>query len=101
MIRKSLIAMAFGLAIAAGTAPAARADIDIDIKLNLGYGGFYGHNVSCKTGARIVARRFNYVSIRNCTGKNYDYDGKRNGKWYHIKVNRYSGRITSVSRWWR
>ena len=101
MFRKTLIAIAFGLAVAAGTAPAAQADIDLDIKLNLNFGGHYGRNITCKTGARIVAERFNQVEIRNCGGQNYDYNGKRNGKWYHVKVSRYSGRITLVNRWWR
>lgn len=101
MIRNTFIAIAFGLTAAAATAPAARADIDIDIKINLGYGGHYGNNISCQNGGRIVDRRFNQVSIRNCKGQNYDYNGKRNGKWFHIKVNRYSGRITSVTRWYR
>lgn len=101
MIRNTLIAMAFGLTAVVATAPAARADIDIDIKINIGYGGFYGNNVSCLTGERIVKKRFNQVSKRNCKGLNYDYDGKRNGKWFHVKVNRYSGRISAVTRWYR
>lgn len=101
MFRKTLIAIAFGLAVAAGTAPAARADIDLDIKLNLNFGGHYGRNITCRTGARIVAQRFNRVGIRSCAGQNYDYSAARNGKWYHVKVSRYSGRIASVTRWWR
>ena len=101
MFHKTLIAIAFGLAVAVGTAPAAQADIDLDIKLNLNFGGHYGRNITCKTGARIVAERFNQVSLGNCAGQNYDYNGKRNGKWYHVKVSRYSGRVTAVSRWWR
>lgn len=99
MIRKSFTAMAFGLALMAAGSPAAKADVDISI--NLGYGGFYGRNISCRTGARIVAQRFNSVSIRGCAGKNYDYTGKRNSKWYKIKVNSYSGRIVEVRRWYR
>ena len=101
MFRKTLIAIAFGLAIAAATAPAAQADIDLDIKLNLNFGGHYGRNISCRTGARIVGERFNQINIRSCAGSNYDYNAKRNGKWYHVKVSRSSGRIVSVTRWWR
>lgn len=99
MIRKIFTAMAFGLVLAAAGSPAAKADVDISI--NLGYGGFYGRNISCRTGARIVDQRFNNVSIRSCAGKNYDYYGKRNGKWYKIKVSSYSGRIVEVRRWYR
>ncbi len=101
MIRKTLIAMAFGLALAAGAAPSARADVDIDIDLNLGYGGFYGRNISCRQGVWIVERRFNYVVARNCRGAHYEYTGRRNGKWYFIKISSRTGRITEVRRWWR
>ena len=101
MFRNTLIAIAFGLSAVLATAPAARADIDIDIKINLGYGGFYGKNVNCITAQRIVDRRFNQVSRRNCKGANYDFNGKRNGKWYHVKVSKATGRISSVTRWWR
>jgi hypothetical protein len=97
MIRNTLMAMAFGLAAMAGTAPAAKADVDINI--NLGYGGFYGNNVSCRQGERIVERRFNQVVPRNCRGSHYDYTGRRNGKWYFIKISSRTGRITDVRRW--
>ena len=100
MIRKSLIALALGLTVAAAAAPAARADVDIDIKINLGYGGFYGRNITCKTGARIVDQRFNNVKIRDCSGANYRYHGRRNGKNYLINVSRSTGRITAVTRVW-
>jgi hypothetical protein len=90
--------MAFGLAAVLSTAPAARADVDIDIKINLGYGGFYGKNVTCLRAEQIVKRRFNAVSRRNCKGANYDFNGKRNGKWYHVRVSKATGRISSVVR---
>ena len=98
MIRKMLFAAALGLAVTAGT-PAARADVDITI--NLGYGGFYGKNVSCATGARVVARRFNSVTRRDCRGTRYVYSGRRNGKWYFVTVSSATGRITAVKRYWR
>ena len=101
MIRNTLIAIAFGLTAVAATAPAARADIDIDIKINLGYGGFYGNNVTCLNAERIVKKRFNAVSRRNCKGLNYDFNGRRNGKSYIVRVNRYSGRIAAVTRVFR
>lgn len=97
MIRNTFIAMAFGLAVAAGAAPAARADVDISI--NLGFGGFYGNNISCRQGERIVERRFNRVVPRNCRGSRYEYTGRRNGKLYVIKISSRSGRITDVYRW--
>ena len=99
MIRNTLIAAAFGLVMTALVPGAAQADVDISI--NLGYGGFYGNNISCRTGARIVDQRFNNVTIRNCVGKHFDYTGKRNGKWFFIKVNSYTGRIVDVRRWYR
>ena len=97
MIRNTLMAMAFGLAVMAGTAPAAKADVDISI--NLGFGGFYGNNISCRQGERIVERRFNRVVPRNCRGSHYDYTGRRNGKWYFIKISSRSGKIVDVRRW--
>ena len=96
MIRKTFAAMVLGLMIAGAGTSAAKADTDIII--NLGFGGFYGKSISCRTGARIVAQRFNKVEIRECVGKAYKYFGKRNGKWYTIKVSAYSGRIVDVVR---
>lgn len=100
MIRNTLVALALGLTVAGAAAPAARADIDLDIKINLGYGGHYGRNISCKTGARIVDHRFNNVRIRDCSGANYRYYGRRNGKNYVVSVSRATGRITAVTRIW-
>jgi hypothetical protein len=96
MIRKTLIALAFGLVMATGAAPAANADVDINI--NLGYGGFYGRNISCRQGGWIVARRFNRVSAVNCFGDHYKYTGWRKGKGYVIKISSRTGRITDISR---
>ncbi len=97
MIRNTLVAMVFGFSVLAGTAPAANADIDINI--NLGYGGFYGKNISCRKGQNIAERRFNRVNPINCRGSHYDYTGRRNGKWYFIKISSNSGRIVGVRRW--
>jgi hypothetical protein len=99
MIRKTVIAAAFGLAMLAGGTSAARADVDIDI--NLGFGGFYGKGISCSQGKRIVDRRFNRVVARDCKGSRFDYTGRRSGKWYRISVSSATGRITSVRRWYR
>lgn len=96
MFRKTLAAMALGILMAGSGAPAAKADVDITI--NLGYGGFYGRNISCRTGARIVAQRFNYVSVRECGGKAFTYLGRRNGKWFVVKVSSATGRIVDVVR---
>ncbi len=99
MIRNTLIAVTFGLALAStGTSPA-RADIDIDININ--YGGFYGRNISCQTGQRVLERRFNNVARRDCKGSRYDYSASRNGKWYFISVSAATGRITGIKRWYR
>ncbi len=99
MIRKTFLTLAALLAISAmGTSPA-RADIDIDI--NLGFGGGYLGKVSCRTGERIVERRFNRVSARDCRGSHYEYIGRRNGKWYYITLNSRTARIVAVRRWWR
>lgn len=97
MIRNALVAMALGLAVmgTAGTTPA-KADIDIDI--NIGYGGFYGRNISCWNGKRIVDRRFNRVVATDCKGSSYAYRGWRNGKRYLIILDARSGYIKSVQR---
>ncbi len=96
MIRKTIFAA--GVAMAAVIGAPAPASADIDITIHLGYGGFYGSNVSCRTGARIVDRRFNNVQIQSCAGSRYDYTGRRNGKKYWIKVSRATGRIVEVQR---
>lgn len=98
MFRRTLIATAAAFLMAVGATAPAKADIDINI--NLGYGGKYGRNISCRQGAWIVSERFAHVSIMSCAGKNYDYRGRNNGKWYHIKVSAYSGRIVEVERMW-
>lgn len=99
MIRNTLIAMAFGITVLAGAAPAAKADVDISI--NLGFGGFYGNNISCRQGERIVERRFNQVRPTDCQGSRYVYTGRRNGKWFVIRVSSKTGRIVEVYRWRR
>ena len=100
MFRNSLVAMALGLSVLAMAPEPARADVDLDITLNLGYGGFYGRNITCRQGWRIVERRFNHVRARDCKGSRFDYSGRRNGKWYIIGVDSRTGRITEVRRWW-
>jgi hypothetical protein len=99
MFNKTILALAFGLAIATGGASTARADLDITI--NLGFGGDYGRDISCGQGRRIVERRFNHVVARDCKGSRYDYTGRRNGKWYFISVSSSTGRISDVRRWFR
>ena len=47
---------------------ASGAKADTDIIINLGFGGFYGKNISCATGARIVSQRFNSVRMNECKG---------------------------------
>jgi hypothetical protein len=101
MLRNSLSALVLGLSAIVLTPGPARADVDIDIGINMGYGGFYGRNISCRPGWRIVERRFNHVRARDCKGSRYDYTGRRNGKWYIIGVDARSGRISEVRRWWR
>src|SRR5688572_26545928 len=99
MIRKTFLALATLLAISAmGTSPA-KADVDIDI--NIGFGGGFHGKVSCRTGERIVERRFNRVNARDCRGSHYEYIGRRNGKWYYITLNSRTARIVAVRRWWR
>lgn len=99
MIRKTFLAAAALLAISSMGISPAKADIDIDI--NLGFGGGFHGKVSCRTGERIIERRFNRVSARDCRGSRYEYIGRRNGKWYYITLSSKTARITNVRRWWR
>lgn len=99
MIRKVLLASALGVALLIPGPAEARADVDITI--NLGYGGFFGRNITCGTGKRIVDRRFNSVRIYDCRGSTYVYTGRRNGKWYWIMVDSRRGVIKEVRRWRR
>ncbi|MCB1377877.1 MAG: hypothetical protein KDK89_05850 [Alphaproteobacteria bacterium] len=97
MFRKTALALAALLALSfAETAPA-RADVDINI--DLGFGGFYGRNISCRQGFRIVDRRFYRVRVVECSGRTYRYIGWRRGHRYLIHVSAYSGRIVQVRRY--
>lgn len=102
MLRKLALAFVAVLAVSAFQPAPARADVDINI--NLGYGGWGTIGVkrgTCRHGLRVVNRRFNNVFIRDCRGQVYEYGGRRNGKWYKIKVSAYNGRIVDVRRWYR
>jgi hypothetical protein len=99
MIRKAFLTVAALLAISAMGASPTKADVDIDI--NIGFGGGFLGKVSCRTGERIIERRFNRVSPRDCSGSQYQYIGRRNGKWYFITLNSRTARIVAVRRWWR
>jgi hypothetical protein len=100
MIRKTIFAAALGAGLVfAGAPTTAQAAVDVDIQINLGFGGFVTKDRSCGAGARIVAQRFNFVRARNCKGNIYEYSGRRNGKWYIIKLSSVTGRILDVRRW--
>ncbi len=99
MFRKFLVGSALALAIAAPQAALAKTDVDITI--NLGYGGQYGKNIKCWQAREIVDYRFSKVSTRDCTGRIYVFSGKRNGKWFIIRVDSRTGRIVDVDRWYR
>lgn len=102
MIRKLALAFVAILAVSAFEPAPARADVDISI--NLGYGGWGVIGVSrgsCRYGLRVVNRRFNNVRIIECSGRTYQYAGRRNGKWYKIWVSASTGRIVDVRRWYR
>lgn len=101
MIRKLFMASALGLAVLTQMPGSAEARTDVDIVINLGYGGFYGRNISCATGRRLVERRFNLVRARDCRGSSYVYTGRRNGKWFYIVVDARRGVIKDVYRWRR
>ena len=97
MIKKIVLAAAAGLMLAV-SAPSPEAKADVDIIINLGFGGFYGRNISCATGRRIVDRRFNNVRAYDCVAPTYAYTGRRNGKLYAIYVDARRGVIKDVKR---
>lgn len=99
MFRTTALTAAALLAISLQFSMPARAGTDIDISINLGYGGFYGRNITCNQGRSLVEYRFNYVSKVDCKGSTYVYTGKRNKKWFFVHVSAYTGRITNVRRW--
>lgn len=102
MIRRTALALAavMAMALPASGPASAKVNIDIDIGLGvIGYGGYYGKNISCERGRRIVEHHFNKVKPRDCGGKVYGYVGWKKGKRYFIRVSAYSGRIVDVDRW--
>jgi hypothetical protein len=106
MFRKALILVGATLAMLASATPSARADVDIDIDLGIGgYGhggdydrGYWPNRISCRQGIRIVARRYDMVRPRNCSGRTFVYVGERSGRWYLIYLNSRNGRIVDVNR---
>jgi len=63
------------------------------------HGYYYDHDVvtyagrlSCGAARRLVREHgFYHVETRDCFGKNYAFDGVRNGHWAVIFVNSYTG----------
>jgi hypothetical protein len=54
--------------------------------------------ISCQSGKRVVERAgYRSVRVRECTGKNYRYTGRKKGDSFEIVVSRF-GRIVSVRR---
>lgn len=102
MIRKTLLALATLVSMSAADMAPAFAKVNIDI--NIGYGGWGVIGVrpgrgTCVHGLRIVNRRFNHVSVRDCRGRVYSYFGWRNGRRFVIRMDSYNGRIIDVLRW--
>lgn len=102
MIRKTMLALATLISMTAADMAPAFAKVNIDI--NIGYGGWGVIGVrpgrgSCGHGLRIVNRRFNRVSARDCNGRVYAYTGWRNGRRFLIRMDSYNGRIIDVQRW--
>jgi hypothetical protein len=72
----------------------AQAGVDIDI--NIGGGGGK-HRISCRRGERIVENAgFRRVQPRNCSGRNYQYSGRRDGDRWIITVDSRRARIINV-----
>lgn len=106
MFRRALILAGATLMMLAGASVSARADVDIDIDLGIGgygHGGDYDRDywpnrISCRQGLRIVARRYDRVRPRNCSGRTFVYIGERGSRWYLIYVSSRSGRIVDTDR---
>ena len=54
----------------------------------------YAGRLSCGAARRLVREHgFYHVETRDCYGRNYAFDGVRNGRWAVIFVNSYTGEV--------
>lgn len=59
------------------------------------YRGHYRHRLSCHEGRRIVDHRgFNSVRATDCKPRYYHYKAKRHGRWYTVRLDSVTGRMT-------
>ena len=96
MIR--MMVAAVGLSLGLMVMPVATTPAKADINITIGGGGGK-YRISCRRGAEIVEDHgFRRVRARNCSGRNYEYFGRRRGDGYLIKLDARSGRIWGVRR---
>ncbi|MCB1379825.1 MAG: hypothetical protein KDK89_15885 [Alphaproteobacteria bacterium] len=59
------------------------------------YHGRYRHRLTCSEGRRIVDRRgFSSVRATDCTPRYYHYRAKRHHRWYTVRIDARTGRMT-------
>lgn len=62
------------------------------------YRGIYRHRISCSEGRHIVDHRgFNSVRATDCSPRYYHYRARKNGRWYTVRFDSLSARMT----YWR
>ena len=63
------------------------------------YGDVYRDRVSCSQGRWIIDHRgYNLVRAIDCSPRYYHYRARKNGKWYSVRLDSRTGRITKVWR---
>lgn len=102
-------AVATGLvALAPAQQAEAKTNFNIDIGVGLGgfypgdgyYGGYYPrrHGISCNKGRNIVRwHGFNRVHAVDCGAPVYQYNARKNGRFYRVKVSS-RGHVIDVRR---
>jgi hypothetical protein len=82
-----------------GLPPVAHAQVNIDITIGTNLSG--GRRITCAEGERILRRRgWRDVQRRNCTGRYFEYRGRRLGigARYDLTVRARDGRVVEIFR---
>ncbi len=57
---------------------------------------FVATKMSCSSAKELLYDRgFYHVKAKDCSGKNYGFKARRNGKTYYVTVNSWTGKMTA------
>jgi hypothetical protein len=121
MFKKPLLAacaLAAGILAMQPQAAEAKANVDIDVYFRGGgigyYPGYYGYpahgrgygypvyapaKMNCFQGKQSLKwKGFKQIDAFDCAGKLYGYTAKKNGNFYKVRLNSFSGHVVSIKK---